>query len=65
VSRDRRSTTEVIATSPAVRRFISLRSFGRSAVVPVIFSQNIFPHPAALSCATWPLSSWAAVETRA
>ena len=65
VSRDRRSTAGVITTSPGASFFISLPSSGRSAVVPVIFSRNIFPHPAALSCLTWPLSSWAAVETRA
>jgi hypothetical protein len=65
VSRDNRSTAGVITTSPGVSRFISLASCGRSAVVPMIFSRNVFSHPAALDWVTWPLSSWAAVETRA
>ena len=65
VSRESRSTAGVMTTSPGARAFISLASSGRSAVVPVIFSRNIFPHPAAFSCLTWPLSSWAAVETLA
>jgi hypothetical protein len=61
----RQRVNGVITTSPGASRFISLPSCGRSAVVPVIFSRNIFPHPADFSCLTWPLSSWAAVETRA
>src|ERR1700730_11503265 len=65
VSRESRSTAGVITTSPGASFLINLPSGGRSAVVPVIFSRNIFLHPAALSWRTWPLSSWAAVETRA
>jgi hypothetical protein len=49
VSRDRRSTAGVITTSPGASFFISAVSCGRSAVVPVIFSQNTFSHPAAFS----------------
>jgi hypothetical protein len=47
------------------RAFISLASCGRSAVVPVIFSRNTFSHPAAFNWRTCPVSSGAAVETRA
>jgi hypothetical protein len=65
VSRESRSTAGAITTSPGASFFISLPSCGRSAVVPVIFSRNTFPHPAAFSSLTCPLSSWAAVETRA
>jgi hypothetical protein len=65
VSRERRSTAGVMTTSPGARAFISFPSCGRSAAVPIIFSRNIFSHPAALSWRTCPVSSWAAVETRA
>jgi hypothetical protein len=67
VSRDSRSTAGVITTSPGASFFISLSSCGLAAVVPVIFSRSMFllSHPAALSWRTCPLSSWAAVETRA
>jgi hypothetical protein len=44
----RQRVNGVITTSPGASRFISLPSCGRSAVVPVIFSRNIFPRPAAL-----------------
>jgi hypothetical protein len=64
VSRERRSTAGVITTSPSASFFISARSCGRSAVVPVIFSRNTFSHPAAFNWRTCPVSSWAAVETR-
>jgi hypothetical protein len=58
VSRESRSTAGVITTSQGTSRFISLPSCGRSAVVPVIFSRKIFPHPVALSCLTWPLCDY-------
>ena len=38
VSRERRSTAEVITTSPGESRFIGLRSCGRSADVPALWS---------------------------
>jgi hypothetical protein len=60
-----RSTAGVMTTSPGASFFISSRRRGRSVVVPVIFSRNTFPHPAAFNWRTWPVSSWAAVETRA
>jgi hypothetical protein len=40
-------------------------SCGRSAVVPVIFSRNVFSHPAAFNWPSWMVRSWASVETRA
>jgi hypothetical protein len=53
------------ATPPGASFFISARSCGRSAVVPVIFSRNTFSHPTAFNWRTCPVSSCAAVETRA
>jgi hypothetical protein len=47
------------------KRTISFLSCGRSAVVPVTFSRNTFPHPAAFNSASWLPRSWAPVETRA
>jgi peptide/nickel transport system substrate-binding protein len=47
------------------RTAVSFLSCGRSAVVPVIFSRNIFWQPAALSWAVEPVRSCASVETRA
>ena len=41
MSRDSRSTSRVMSSSPGAGFFISLPSRGRSAVVPVIFSGNI------------------------
>ena len=49
VSRDSRSTTGVITTSPGLRAAISFLSWGRATVVPVTFSRKILAHPAALS----------------
>ena len=40
-------------------------SFGRSACMPVIFSENTCSQPAALTSTTWALRFWPSVETRA
>ena len=48
VSRESRSTAGVITTSPEASFFINLASCGRSAVVPVIFSQKYSSAPGGL-----------------
>jgi hypothetical protein len=65
VSRDSRSTAGMMTTLPGLRAAISFRSAGRSAIVPVISSRNIFSHPAARSWAIWLVRSWTSVERRA